>query len=235
MTSPEVSATASSESTITDEMLGELSHVERVDLLRRLQEPTALGFAISQRVRTARRWFIGFLALCCVALIPWTIGLSLSLPRTYVATNWQVLWTGFDVVLLVCLSVTAWSLWKRRQILVPASIITSVLLLCDAWFDLLTANGHRQLIVSAVSALFGELPLAAMLCFVSIRSLRMGGRAARGLEQSAPVSPLWRTPLFTTANPPVHASVEGVESHVANAPALPLEPPSPLPLEHSHC
>jgi hypothetical protein len=42
-------------------------------------------------------------------------------------------------------------LWKQRQILVPASLITSVLLLCDAWFDLLTANGHRDLIVSASS------------------------------------------------------------------------------------
>ncbi|MGO9963303.1 MAG: hypothetical protein ACLPUG_07750 [Acidimicrobiales bacterium] len=30
----------------------------------------------------------------------------------------------------------------------PASVITSVLLLCDAWFDLFTANGHCQLVVS---------------------------------------------------------------------------------------
>jgi len=160
-------------------------------------------------------------ALCCVALIPWTIGLGVSLPRTYVAANWQALWTGFDVVLLGCLSVTAWSLWKQRQLLVPASIITSVLLLCDAWFDLLTANGHRQLIVSAVTALLGELPLAAILGLVSIRSLRMGGGATRGLKQSAPVSPLWRTPLITTPNPPVRASVEPVKSHAASAPAVP--------------
>jgi hypothetical protein len=136
-------------------------------------------------------------------LIPWTIGLGLSLPRTYVAANWQVLWTGFDVALLVCLSVTAWSLWKQRQILLPAAIITSVLLLCDAWFDLLTANGHRQFALSAVTALFGELPLAAILCLVSVRALRVGGRALRGLEQKAPISPLWRTPLITIPNLPV--------------------------------
>jgi hypothetical protein len=155
-------------------MLGELSHLERADLLKRLQELAASEFALSRHLLTARRWFIAFLAVCCVALIPWTIGLGLSLPRTYAAANWQVLWTGFDVVLLTCLSVTAWSLWKQRQLLVPASIITSVLLLCDAWFDLLTANGHRQFIFSAVTALLGEVPLAAMLCLVSIRSLRMG-------------------------------------------------------------
>jgi len=66
----------------------------------------------------------------------------------------------------------AWGLWKQRRILVPASIITSVLLLCDAWFDLLTANGHRDLIVSA-----------------------------RALEQDAQVSSLWRTPLITLPGP----------------------------------
>jgi hypothetical protein len=94
------------------------------------------------------------------------------------------------------------SRWKQRQVLIPAAIITSVLLLCDAWFDVLTANGHRQLIVSIATALVGELPLAAVLCLVSIRALRMAGRAPRGLPPSAPVSPLWRTPFFTTPSRP---------------------------------
>jgi hypothetical protein len=201
--SHETPAAAPSESAISNKMLGELSHLERADLLKRLQELTGSEFALSRHLLTARRWFTVFLAACCVALIPWTIGLGLSLPRTYVADDWQVLWTGFDVALLVCLSVTAWSLWKQRQLLLPAAIITSVLLLCDAWFDLLTANGHRQFVLSAVTALFGELPLAAILCLVSIRALRVGVRALRGLEQKAPISPLWRTPLITIPNPPV--------------------------------
>ena len=185
------------ESAISDQMLTRLSHLERADLLRRVQMLHASEFSISQRVLTARRWFIRFLAACCLALIPWTIGLAASLPRTYVTANWRVLWTGFDVVLLGCLAVTAWGLWKQRQILVPASIITSVLLLCDAWFDLLTANGHRDLIVSAASALFGELPLATMLILISIRALHVGARAARALQQDAQISSLWRTPLIT--------------------------------------
>jgi hypothetical protein len=130
-------------------------------------------------------------------LVPWTIGLGLSLPRTYVAANWRILWTGFDIVLLACLTVTAWGLWKQRQVVVPASIITSVLLLCDAWFDLFTANGHRQLIASGATALFGELPLAAMLSLLSVRALRVGARAAGALEQDARVMSLWRAPLIT--------------------------------------
>ncbi|MGD0594806.1 MAG: hypothetical protein ABSB54_14140 [Acidimicrobiales bacterium] len=189
--------TASSETAVSDHTLRSLSHGERADLLRRLQMLTASEFDLSRRTQTARRWFIRFLAVCCVALIPWTIGLGLSLPRTYVAANWRVLWTGFDVVLLGSLSVTAWGLWKQRQVFVPAAIITSVLLLCDAWFDLFTANGHRDVIVSAASALFAEVPLAAMLSLLSVRALRIGARAARALEQNAPVTSLWRTPLIT--------------------------------------
>ena len=201
MTSRSTPLGGSSRSAISDQMLRELSHLERADLLRRVQMLHASEFSMSQRVLTARRWFIRFLAVCCLVLIPWIIGLAVSLPRTYVAANWRVLWTGFDVVLLGCLAVTAWGLWKGRQIVVPASIITSVLLLCDAWFDLLTANGHRDLIVSAASALFGELPLATMLILISIRALRVGARAARALEQDAQLSSLWRTPLITFPGP----------------------------------
>ena len=189
--------TASSATAVNDHTLRSLSHGERADLLRRLQMLTASEFDLSRRRKVARRWFIRFLAVCCVALIPWTIGLGLSLPRTYVAANWRVLWTGFDVVLLGSLSVTAWGLWKQRQVFVPAAIITSVLLLCDAWFDLFTANGHRDVIVSAASALFAEVPLAAMLSLLSVRALRVGARAARAMEQNAPVTSLWRTPLIT--------------------------------------
>ncbi len=60
----------------------------------------------------------------------------------------------------------------------------------------------KTLIVSAASALFGELPLATMLILISIRALRVGARAARALEQDARVSSLWRTPLITFSGPP---------------------------------
>lgn len=128
--------------------------------------------------------------------------------RHYVAGHWSVAWTGFDVVLLGCLAVTAWGLWKGRQIVVPASMITSVLLLCDAWFDLLTANGYRDLIASAASALFAELPLATLLCLLSVRALRVAARTARGLEPNAPIAPLWRTPLLTFPAPGQGAPLE---------------------------
>jgi hypothetical protein len=41
-----------------------------------------------------------------------------------------------------------------------------------------------------------------MLIFISIRVLLVGARAARALEQGAPLSSLWRTPLITFPGPP---------------------------------
>jgi hypothetical protein len=79
MTSRSSPAAGSSEPAISDQMLRELSHLERADLLRRVQMLTASEFSMSQRRQTARRWFIRFLAACCLALIPWTIGLAVSL------------------------------------------------------------------------------------------------------------------------------------------------------------
>ena len=197
-----------SRSAISDRMLRDLSHLERADVLRRIQMLTASELPVSERILAARQWSVRFLAVCCLVLIPWTVGLAVSLPRHYVAGNWRIAWTGFDIVLLGCLAITAWGLWKRRQIVVPASMITSVLLLCDAWFDVLTANGHRDLIVSAASALFAELPLAALLCLLCVRALRVAVRAARGLEPDAPIPPLWRTPLITFPGPPEDDPVE---------------------------
>lgn len=126
----------------------------------------------------AQHWVVRFLAFCCFGLIPWTIGLAVTLPRTYRVDNWPLAWTGFDVILLGCLTTTAWALWKQRLLAIPASIITSALLLCDAWFDVLTAHGGRCLIVSIATAAFAELPIAGLLALISVRLLRANLRIA---------------------------------------------------------
>jgi hypothetical protein len=83
MTSRSSPAGRSSESAISDQMLSELSHLERADLLRRVQMLHASEFSISQRMLTARRWFIRFLAVCCLVLIPWTASQAARvLPRS---------------------------------------------------------------------------------------------------------------------------------------------------------
>ena len=114
-----------------------------------------------------------FLLACAVGLIPWIVGLAVTLPARYVVGNWTLTWAGFDIALVVCFAVTAWALWNQRPTALPAAVFTSALLFCDAWFDVLTAHGGRHLLVSAATALLGEIPAAIVLAAISIRLLRV--------------------------------------------------------------
>jgi hypothetical protein len=139
----------------------------------------------SQPLPTFRRTgpTVVFLLICAVGLIPWTVGLAVTLPAHYVVGSWTLTWAGFDIALVACFAVTAWALWNQRPTALPAAVFTSALLLCDAWFDVLTAHGGRDLLVSAATALLGEIPGAVVLAAISIRLLRANApfRAADGL------------------------------------------------------
>ncbi len=144
------------------------------------------------------RWIVRLLAACCLGLIPWTIGLALTLPRSYLVGNWPLAWTGFDAILLCCLGTTAWGLWRRRLVAIPASMITAVLLLCDAWFDIVTAHGGRCLAVSITTAVAAEIPIATLLGLISLRLLHASGLADRGTDVSRTVGAMWRASLITS-------------------------------------
>ena len=149
---------AMSRSAISDRMLRDLSHLERADVLRRIQMLTALKSCKSASASwPSGNGPCGSWPSAVWYRFPGPSGLLCPCPGTTSsatgASHGPALTSS-----LGCLAITAWGLWKRRQIVVPASMITSVLLLCDAWFDVLTANGYRDLIVSAASALFAELP-----------------------------------------------------------------------------
>ena len=147
---------------------------------------------LNEDVDAAPHWVVRVLAVCCLGLIPWTIGLAVTLPRSYLVANWPLAWTGFDVILLGCLATTAWALHKQRHVALPASVMTSTLLFCDAWFDILTAHGGLCRTVSLATATFAEIPLALMLCVISGRLLRASASAE--LINAAHPS-IWRTPL----------------------------------------
>jgi hypothetical protein len=51
-----------------------------------------------------------------------------------------------------------------------------VLLICDAWFDVMTAGPH-DLWVSALTATLVELPLAVILIITALRILRLSRRS----------------------------------------------------------
>jgi hypothetical protein len=74
-------------------------------------------------------------------------------------------------------------------------MVTAALLLCDAWFDIVTAHTGRCLIVSIATAAMAELPIAALLGLTSIRLFRVSVIGTRDAEAMAELPPLWRTPL----------------------------------------
>jgi hypothetical protein len=161
--------------------------------MRRVRQVAAAGHVPRHRA-------VLFVAICAGSLIPWTIGLAVTLPRQYVVSTWTLTWTGFDVVLIGCFSVTAWALWKQRQIAIPAAMITSVLLLSDAWFDLLTAHRGTDLLVSTVTALFVEIPIAIVLAAISTTLFRASAGISRDPEIKASARSLWRTPTNSQAS-----------------------------------
>lgn len=123
------------------------------------------------QIRRIREW----LALCAaIALIPWTIYLGFTLPQNYTAQHWQATWVGFDVLLLVFMIATAVLGFFQHRLLTLFAFATGVLLLCDAWFDVMTAE-QGEFVVSVLIAAVGELPLASVLIVGTLRITRLQG------------------------------------------------------------
>jgi hypothetical protein len=126
-----------------------------------LVEVRHLHFLLSRRVEI----MASVLLVCAAGLIPWTVFLGFSLPRKYGAGHWNLLWTGFDVVLLCVLGYAGWAAWFRRQILATTAIVAGTLLLCDAWFDIITSIGNSDEWISLLTGFGAEIPLAVFfLC-----------------------------------------------------------------------
>lgn len=185
---------------IPDEMLTSLSEDERADLVRRIHAITVAQGDVGRGVLFARRWFPRFLTIGCVVLIPWTIGLALTLPKHYVTGHWRAEWIGFDIALMVGLAITAWSLWRRRQSAIPAALITGTLLFSDAWFDVLSSSSRSDLSISLASAVFAEIPLGIFLVLICLRLLRASARVTYAVPADLPVPSLWRLPLVPSTS-----------------------------------
>jgi hypothetical protein len=116
-------------------------------------------------------WIAPVLLVCAAVLVPWTAILFLTLPRHYGASHWQLAWAGFDVGLGIALANTAIAALHRPPRGEIAAAVTGTLLICDAWFDVLTSHGSADVAEAVGEAALIELPLAA-LCFWIVRSAR---------------------------------------------------------------
>ena len=129
-----------------------------------------------------RRLIAPFFALAGLALIPWTIWLTLHLSSHHETANWKTVWAGFDLGEAAALIATAITALRRSPWLGPAAAIAGTLLCVDAWFDITLEAGGTHLLSAVLEAAFVELPLAA-ICFWVAHDFE------RALERALPA---WR-------------------------------------------
>jgi hypothetical protein len=176
---------------LTDAQIVALTPQQRRQLISRLEQPVGdlIDPALLARVRRIR---LSLMVGGSMAMVPWLGYLSVTLPENYVAHNWPVTWVGFDILLVGFMLATAVLGYLRRQLLVPAAFTTGVLLICDAWFDLMTA-GPKDIWLSVTTALLIEVPLAMFLIFSAQRLMRLTMMRLWLLD---PGMRLWQLPLF---------------------------------------
>jgi len=176
---------------VSDDQIAAMSPAERQELIKRLQRPLDELLPIEAAYRIHRAW-LGLMIGGTILLIPWIVWLTFALPNDYVVHGWWATWAGFDLLLLFFMAATVILGMLRRQLLLLAAFATGVLLVCDAWFDIMTA-GPADLWLSVFTAALGELPLALLLVAVSLRLVRL---TASRLWMLEPRAPLWRLPLL---------------------------------------
>jgi hypothetical protein len=169
-----------------EEHLRELNSAERLRLIRALAALERLERAVDPvAVRRRRAVVLATVIVCCVVLAAWTGLLAVTLPRYYRAGGWRGAWVGFDIALLGAFAATGWAAWRRRQVLIVCLIVLSTLLCCDAWFDVVLDARTRGFELSLLSAVFVELPLAALAAYGARRLLHLSIAVVRRYEGEA--------------------------------------------------
>jgi hypothetical protein len=209
--------------------LRRMSPQERARLARALVALDARGGDSDPVSQRRRRLLIAAAIGCSLVLAAWIGVLEVTLPRHYQAGGWRAAWVGFDGALLLVFLATAWAAWQRRQVLIVCLVVLATLLCCDAWFDTALDWGTRNFLISLLSAVVVELPLALVALMGARRLLRLTLRRLEVLEGVVgPVPAFWRVPLFgdTAAGyrdilPPAALRVAGLPCDPASAPCDP--------------
>jgi hypothetical protein len=125
------------------------------------------------------RWVSPLFLILGIGLVPWTFLLAFTLPDHHGTNHYNLAWTGFDVVLAASLIATAVGTARRANWLQSIAAIAAALLVCDAWFDVLSSTTRSELVISLTLAAFVELPVAAACIFVSRHAEETADRARR--------------------------------------------------------
>ena len=107
-----------------------------------------------------------------LALLPWTIWLSASLPAHHETQRWDLAWSGFDTGLALAFLLTAFAAWRRSPWVGALAAATGTLLLTDAWFDIVLESHADELRSAILLAVFAEVPIALLCFWIAYRTER---------------------------------------------------------------
>jgi hypothetical protein len=159
--------------------------------------------------RRARRLAWAYL-IVAAGLIVWTVFLALSLPKENLEHHFRLTWTGFDLIEVLAIYLTAHMAFRLdARVVFPATVVAT-LLVADAWFDVTTSTTAADATQALILALLVELPAAAFSLYVAHRVVRR-------------VRKLVHPGHVTDPHPPVP---HRTQAHSA----LPAEPSSPVEL-----
>ena len=118
------------------------------------------------------RWVALFLGGIGLALVPWTLYLSYTLPARHVTDHWRLAWSGFDVGLAASLVATAIGVARNAAWLEAAAAVSTALLVTDAWFDIMLSNGVSERLEAIALAMVAEIPLAVFCLWIALNAER---------------------------------------------------------------
>ncbi len=114
-------------------------------------------------------WVPLLYGIACIVLIPWTLLLAYLLPRHYISHNWDIAWVGFDILEILLFGLTAILVVRKSFWTSLTSGMLSIVLIVDAWFDVLTTKPGPSRGRSILDALIIELPLALISLYIAIK------------------------------------------------------------------
>jgi hypothetical protein len=120
---------------------------------------------------TLRQYVIVVFGAIGAGLLPWAVWLASSLGADHATNHWNVAWSGFDAGLALAFVLTAVAAWRRSPWVSAGAAATGTLLIVDAWFDIVLES-HGELRWSVLTAVCGELPLAALCFWIAYRTER---------------------------------------------------------------
>jgi hypothetical protein len=129
--------------------------------------PPARRFARHPTVAPAPRWVAPLYLGLSVLIIPWIVYLAFAPPTELGDGHWRAAWLGLDAMEAIALALTARLAYRRSTWVDIAATATGMLLIVDAWFDVMTADTGWVLAQAIAAAVLLELPLAMLSLWIA--------------------------------------------------------------------